>query len=62
LKKIKGIGPKIESLLKENGITTFAQLAEADVSRLEALLAEAGWKNFANPEAWTEQARNLTQR
>lgn len=61
LKKIKGIGPKTEALLMENGITTFAQLANTEVSRLDGLLAEAGWKNIANPEAWIEEARTLTQ-
>jgi predicted flap endonuclease-1-like 5' DNA nuclease len=59
LKQVNGIGPKIESLLNENGITTFAQLAETEVSRLQALLVEAGWARLANPTTWPEQARGL---
>jgi len=61
LKRIKGIGPKIEKLLKENGITTFAQLAQIEVSRLQALLDEAGWDNIADPGTWPEQARQFAQ-
>lgn len=61
LKRIRGIGPKIETLLKENGIVTFAQLAETEVSRLEALLVEAGWAKLADPTTWPEQARRLAE-
>jgi predicted flap endonuclease-1-like 5' DNA nuclease len=61
LKRVKGIGPKIEKLLKANGITTFAQLAHVKVSHLRALLDEAGWENIADPATWPEQARRLAQ-
>lgn len=58
LKRVNGIGPKIEQLLKRNGIMTFAQLAETDVSRIQALLDEADY-DLADPTTWPEQARNL---
>lgn len=58
LKKVNGIGPKIEQLLKRNSIMTFAQLAETDVSRLQALLDEVEYA-LADPTTWPEQARNL---
>lgn len=61
LKRIKGIGPKIEKLLQQNGIITFAQLAQIEVSQLQALLDEAGWDNIADPSTWPEQARQLAQ-
>jgi predicted flap endonuclease-1-like 5' DNA nuclease len=61
LKRVKGIGPKIEKLLKENGITTFARLAKTEVSRLQALLDEAGWDNIADPNTWPEQAQQFAQ-
>jgi predicted flap endonuclease-1-like 5' DNA nuclease len=61
LKRITGIGPKIETLLKENGITTFAQLAQTEVSRLQAILLEAGLENIADPSTWPDQARQLAQ-
>ncbi len=60
LKLISGIGPKIETLLKDNGITTFAQLAETEVSRLDAMLDEADLY-MADPSTWPEQARKLAQ-
>jgi predicted flap endonuclease-1-like 5' DNA nuclease len=61
MKRIKGIGPKIEELLQQNGIITFAQLAQIEVSQLQALLDEAGWNNIADPTTWPEQARQLAQ-
>jgi predicted flap endonuclease-1-like 5' DNA nuclease len=60
LKLVSGIGPKIEALLKDNGIMTFAQLAETEVSRLDALLDEADWY-MSDPSTWPEQARKLAQ-
>lgn len=37
LTAIKGIGPKIQSILNEHGITTFRQLAELDEEQFERL-------------------------
>jgi len=56
LKRIEGIGPKISALLQEAGISTFAQLAAAEASRLEEILAEAGLSALAKPATWPEQA------
>ncbi len=53
---VEGIGPKIASLLQQAGITTFAQLAQTDVSKLEAILRQAALP-FADPGTWPEQAR-----
>jgi predicted flap endonuclease-1-like 5' DNA nuclease len=55
LKRVEGIGPKMSSLLREAGITTFAQLAGTDVSELERIVSEAGLR-FADPATWPEQA------
>lgn len=59
LKKIGGVGPKIEAALKEIGVYTFAQIADWGV-------AEAAWidEKFAFPgrvqrEQWIEQAKSL---
>jgi hypothetical protein len=58
LKQIEGIGPKISQLLQDNGILTFAQLAETNPDRLWAILHEAGPRfQLASPESWPEQAR-----
>ncbi len=58
LKRVKGIGPKIEKLLKDNGISTFVQLAQTEVSRLQALLDEAEYA-LPDPTTWPEQAQEL---
>lgn len=55
LKIIEGIGPKIEKLLNDAGITTFAGLAATEVSHLEQILAEAKLR-IADPTTWPEQA------
>jgi predicted flap endonuclease-1-like 5' DNA nuclease len=58
LELIEGISPKIGILLQQNGITTFAQLADCDVANLHRIL-ELGGKGFqaADPDTWPEQAR-----
>jgi predicted flap endonuclease-1-like 5' DNA nuclease len=55
LKRIEGIGPKIESVLQAAGIASFAQLADTSPGRLEEILAGAGIR-LANPTTWPEQA------
>jgi predicted flap endonuclease-1-like 5' DNA nuclease len=57
---IEGIGPKIAELLKKNGITTFAQLAAANVADLEKMLKAAGLQ-FAKPGSWPQQAALAAQ-
>ncbi len=58
LTKIEGIGPKIQEILYENGIETYAILADADVDEIELVLANAGnqFKSH-DPSTWPEQAR-----
>jgi small subunit ribosomal protein S2 len=60
LKKIEGIGPKISMLLGENGIHTFAQLAQQTPEQLQAVLDEAGIR-IANPSTWADQAKLAAQ-
>lgn len=58
LKVIEGVGPKIEKLLKADGIGTWSDLASAEVSRLQNILSEAGDRfRLADPTSWPEQAR-----
>jgi formate hydrogenlyase subunit 6/NADH:ubiquinone oxidoreductase subunit I/predicted flap endonuclease-1-like 5' DNA nuclease len=54
---IEGIGPKISRMLQSSGITTYAQLAAAEVSWLRQLLEENNLARLANPTTWPEQAR-----
>ncbi len=57
LTKIEGIGPKIAELLNNAGITTFAQLADADDAAVQQVLTEAGPRfNIHDATTWNEQA------
>lgn len=57
LKKIEGIGPKIEEILKAGGITTFSKLSVSQYDDLKALLNEAGSRyKMHNPKTWPQQA------
>jgi predicted flap endonuclease-1-like 5' DNA nuclease len=58
LTRIEGIGPKISGVLQAASITTFAQLAGTEVSRLEQILEEADprLRRLADPATWPEQA------
>jgi predicted flap endonuclease-1-like 5' DNA nuclease len=53
---IEGIGPAISRLLQSKGITTFAQLAQADPEDLNRFLREANLR-LADTSTWAEQAR-----
>ncbi|MEM7572062.1 MAG: helix-hairpin-helix domain-containing protein [Bacteroidota bacterium] len=57
LKVVEGIGPKIEGLLKDAGINTWSELAEATVDRIQGILDAAGDRyKLAKPGTWPEQA------
>ncbi|SHL46161.1 hypothetical protein [Flavobacterium chilense] len=57
LKIVEGIGPKIEALFNEAGITTWHQLSETSTEKLQSIL-DAGGENYAihNPSTWARQA------
>lgn len=59
LKRIEGIGPKIESVLQAAGIATYAQLADADADQIREILREADPRllRIASPSTWSEQAK-----
>lgn len=58
LKKIEGIGPKINGLLKDKGIITFAELSKAKVGTLRDILKEAGSRyKMHDPSTWAKQAK-----
>ena len=57
MKKIEGIGPKIEELFNNAGIHTFAELAAADVEHLKEILHAAGPRyTIHNPASWSHQS------
>ena len=60
LEIIEGIGPKIAQVLVANGITTFAQLADANSDAITAMLKASGGRfGLANPASWAEQSALL---
>jgi small subunit ribosomal protein S20 len=57
LTTVEGIGPKIETLLNEEGISTFADLADAKIETLTAVLEKAGPRfKMHKPNTWPQQA------
>lgn len=57
LKIVEGIGPKIEELLKKNGISNIEQLANSNAANLKAMLASAGDRYaLHDPSTWCDQA------
>ncbi len=57
---LEGIGPKVNKLLLENGISTFRQLAEADVDRIKSILDENKLQ-FMDPTTWPKQAKLVAE-
>lgn len=58
LQIIEGIGPKIEELLKNAGVSSWAILADTQVHTLKSVLDSAGPSyRMHNPTSWPEQAR-----
>ncbi len=59
LKRIDGVGPKVEQVLKGRGITRVQDLAEMDEKALIALDKELGLDGRALRDDWAGQARRL---
>jgi len=57
LKKIEGIGPKVEEALHEYGVNTYADLAKESAENIKTILIAADG-NFSaqDPTTWPEQA------
>jgi predicted flap endonuclease-1-like 5' DNA nuclease len=57
---LEGVGPAIAHLCINRGITTWWSMANADISVLRSMLAEAGPKyQVHDPTSWPQQARLL---
>lgn len=61
LKRIERIGSQISKALQAAGIQTFAQLAQASESELEAALREAGVTLAPSRKTWAKQATFLRE-
>jgi len=59
LKRINGIGPKVEQVLKGRGITHFQDLADMEETALSALDKELGLDGRVLRDDWAGQARRL---
>ncbi len=60
LKRIKGVGPKLEKMLNQLGVASFAQIAawsEADIDRIDAQLGT--FVGRIRRDNWIEQAKLL---
>lgn len=58
LKIVEGVGPKIEEVLKESGITTWKSLANTEVDQLRDILKNAGERFLIHdPSTWSRQAQ-----
>ena len=55
---IEGVGPKINTLLKDGGLKTFAKVATATVPQMRSILDKGGARyRIANPSTWAKQAK-----
>lgn len=62
LRKVEGIGPKIEQLLHNAGILTFQNLADTKVEVLQEILIAAGPRyRMHKPTTWAEQSALAAQ-
>lgn len=59
LKQIKGVGPKLEGLLNDLGITTFKQIADFTPSKVAEVDDKLNFRGRIDRDDWIEQARRL---
>jgi large subunit ribosomal protein L21 len=61
LKKISGVGPKLEEKLNELGIATYAQIAAFTKDDIEFVDAELKFKGRIERDDWIKQAKELAK-
>lgn len=61
LKKIAGVGPRLEKVLHERGIATFANLAGLSKAALKKMDTELGLEGRVIKDDWAGQARALSE-
>ena len=59
LKKLSGVGPKLETLLNENGVYHFDQMAAWTDAEVEWMDEQLSFKGRITRENWIEQAKDL---
>jgi NADH-quinone oxidoreductase subunit E len=60
LKRIRGIGPKIEQKLQGQGFYRYADLASLDAAAIEALDIALNLRGRIEREDWVGQAQQLS--
>jgi NADH-quinone oxidoreductase subunit E len=60
LKKISGIGPRLEQVLNERGVRSYADLASMSKAALKKLDAELGLEGRVVRDDWASKARALS--
>lgn len=62
LTRIKGLGPRVATMLGEMGITRFAEIAAWDDSEIDRIDAQLGrFQGRIRRDAWVEQAKLLNE-
>lgn len=61
LKKIKGIGPKLESVLHDNGVFHFSQIAAWNAKSIAVMNTRLSFKGRIEREKWVSQAKVLVK-
>lgn len=61
LKKISGIGPKLENELKASGILTFAQIAGWSARTIDEMDAKLNARGRIRRDEWVRQAKALNK-
>jgi predicted flap endonuclease-1-like 5' DNA nuclease len=59
LERVEGIGPRIGAALRDAGIHSFRQLADAQAATLQGALEQAGLRFAPSLPTWSRQARLL---
>ena len=59
LKKISGVGPKLEGLLHENGVFHFDQVAAWNADEIAYMDDQLSFKGRIERDNWLEQAATL---
>ncbi|MGP6086180.1 50S ribosomal protein L21 [Antarctobacter jejuensis] len=59
LKKISGVGPKLEGLLHENGVFHFDQIAAWDAAEIAYMDDKLSFKGRIERDNWIEQAKTF---
>jgi|GEM_PF-6428395 len=61
LTKVKGVGENIATMLKANGITSYADMASTSFERYKELLKANGMSKFRDPSQWAARAAELAK-